>query len=98
MTFAPAWLRFSDASSVFRVCRSEIAAWFLCLGFMAPALVRGATLPELWLERQKSVVAVEYVTETEADRRPTVSLGTVIDAQGTIILPSNAIDPRAATW
>jgi serine protease Do len=98
MTFAPAWLRFSDASSIFRVCRTGIAAWFLCLGFMAPALVRGATLPELWLERQKSVVAVEYVTETEADRRPTVSLGTVIDAQGTIILPSNAIDPRAATW
>lgn len=61
-------------------------------------LARAATLPELWLERQKCVVAVEYVTETEADRRPTVTMGTVIDQIGTIILPSNAIDPRAATW
>ncbi len=65
---------------------------------LAAPLARAATLPELWLERQKSVVAVEYVTETEADRRPTVTMGTVIDSIGTIILPSNAIDPRAATW
>src|SRR3954471_3349811 len=57
-----------------------------------------ATVPELWAERLKSVVAVEYLTETEADRRPTVSMGTVIDTQGTVILPANAVDPRAATW
>ncbi|HUR56539.1 MAG TPA: PDZ domain-containing protein [Opitutaceae bacterium] len=61
-------------------------------------LVRGADLPALWAERVKSVVAVEYVTETEVDRRPTISMGTVIDSQGTIILPGGAIDPRAATW
>jgi serine protease Do len=57
-----------------------------------------ADLPTLWAERVKSVVAVEYVTETEVDRRPSISMGTVIDKQGTIILPGGAIDPRAATW
>jgi len=55
-------------------------------------------LPALWAERIKCVVAVEYVTATETERRPTVAMGTVIDAQGTIILPSGAIDPRVATW
>lgn len=59
---------------------------------------RGADLPALWAERVKCVVAVEYVTETEVERRPTVTMGTVIDAHGTIILQSAAIDPRAATW
>ncbi len=57
-----------------------------------------ADLPVLWAERTKCVVAVEYLTETETERRPTLSMGTVIDASGTIILPSGAIDPRAATW
>jgi serine protease Do len=66
---------------------------------LLPLIVRAAAdLPTLWAERVKSTVAVEYVTESEIERRPTVSLGTVIDGNGTIILPSNAIDPRAATW
>jgi serine protease Do len=55
-------------------------------------------LPTLWAERTKSVVAVEYVTETEIARQPTAAMGTVIDGNGTIILPSGAIDPRVATW
>ena len=59
---------------------------------------RGADLPTLWAERTKAVVAVEYVTETEVARQPTAAMGTVIDANGTIILPSAAIDPRVATW
>ena len=63
----------------------------------APRLA-AADLPALWAERTKSVVAVEYVTETEVDRNPTISMGTVIDNQGTVILPANAVDPRAATW
>lgn len=57
-----------------------------------------ADLPALWAERTKCVVAVEYVTETEVARQPTNAMGTVIDANGTIILPSAAIDPRVATW
>ncbi|MSU24956.1 MAG: PDZ domain-containing protein [Opitutus sp.] len=57
-----------------------------------------AELPTLWAERIKCIVAVEYVTETETERQPTIAMGTVIDANGTIIIPSGAIDPRAATW
>lgn len=33
---------------------------------------RSEDLATLWAERVKSVVAVEYVTETELERRPTV--------------------------
>jgi serine protease Do len=55
---------------------------------------RAADLPALWAERVKSVVAVEYYTETETERRPTVSYGTVIDRNGTIILPPVAVNPR----
>src|SRR3954470_18455632 len=71
----------------------------LVLGLLAlRSLAAAVDLPTLWAERVKCTVAVEYVTETEIERRPTASLGTVIDAAGTIILPSSAIDPRAATW
>jgi serine protease Do len=62
------------------------------------SFTRAADLPTLWAERVKSVVAVEYVTETEVARQPTVTMGTVIDSDGTIIVPAGAIDPRAATW
>jgi serine protease Do len=55
---------------------------------------RAADLPALWAERVKCTVAVEYVTQTELERRPTVAYGTVVDSQGTIILPSAAIDLR----
>ena len=56
--------------------------------------LRGADLPSLWAARVKCTVAVEYLTETELERRPTVAFGTVVDADGTIILPSAAIDLR----
>jgi serine protease Do len=55
---------------------------------------RAADLPTLWAERVKCTVAVEYVTQTELERRPTVAYGTVVDSDGTIILPSAAIDLR----
>ena len=55
---------------------------------------RAAALPTLWAERIKCTVAVEYVTQTELERRPTIAYGTVIDTLGTIILPSAAIDLR----
>lgn len=57
-----------------------------------------AEIPALFSERLKCVVAVEYVTETEVDRRPTITMGTVVDPNGTIVLPPGAIDPRAALW
>ncbi len=71
---------------------------FLSLLWLIPAFGRAAELPALWAERIKSIVAVEYVTETETDRDPRVSMGTVIDGNGTVILPAGAIDPRDATW
>jgi serine protease Do len=58
------------------------------------ARARAADLPSLWAERAKCTVAVEYVTETELERRPTIAYGTVVDSAGTIILPSAAIDLR----
>jgi len=66
----------------------------LLLALILTAVLHAADLPALWAERIKSVVAVEYYTETETERRPSVSYGTVIDDQGTIILPSVAISPH----
>ena len=68
----------------------RLLALFLLLTLGA----RAADLPALWAERVKSVVAVEYYTETETDRRPSVCYGTVIDRNGTIILPPVAVNPR----
>ena len=58
--------------------------------------VRAASLPELWKERIKSVVAVDYFTELENERRATTAYGVAIDGSGTVILPSAAVDPRAS--
>ncbi len=66
--------------------------------FAGRPLTAATEIPVLWAERVKSVVAVEYVTETEVERQPSVSMGTVVDGNGTIILPAGAIDPRAALW
>lgn len=74
------------------------AALLLAIIGAGPCARAAADLPALWAERLKCVVAVEYVTETEVDRRPTNSMGTVVDGNGTIILPPGAIDPRVAVW
>ena len=77
----------------------KIRLFILAVWLLGASALRAATdLPTLWAERAKSVVAIEYVTETEAERHPTIAMGTVIDAKGIIIIPSGAIDPRAATW
>lgn len=68
----------------------------LSLSLLAP--LRAADLPALWAERVKSVVAIEYVVETEVARQPSAAMGTAIDREGTIILPAGAIDPRTPTW
>jgi serine protease Do len=62
----------------------------------AGAASRAASLPELWKERVKSVVAVDYFTELENERRPTTAYGVAIDDKGTVILPSAAVDPRSS--
>lgn len=80
-------------------CRHAAAAGVvLAAALSLPAPVRAADLPSLWAERVKSVVAIEYVIETEVARQPSAAMGTVIDAEGTIILPAGAIDPRTPTW
>ena len=79
--------------------RRAAAAWLVLMAArFLPASVPAADLPSLWAERVKSVVAIEYVIETEVARQPSAAMGTVIDAEGTIILPAGAIDPRTPTW
>jgi serine protease Do len=68
----------------------------LLWGLAAALAARAADLPVLWAARVKCAVAVEYVTQTELERHPSVAYGTVVDAQGTIILPSAAIDLRVS--
>ena len=55
-----------------------------------------ATLPELFTERLKSVVGVEFFIQSEVERQPVMMLGTVVDERGTIILPAPAIQPGVA--
>ena len=70
------------------------SAAFLLAALSIAAAARAASLQELWAERVKCSVAVEYFTETESERRTTVAYGAVIDRRGTIILPPGAIDPH----
>lgn len=67
--------------------------FFFCTSVV---LAKAAGLPELWAERTKAVVAIEFVVETEIDRRPTTAYGVVTDEQGTVVLPPAAINPRFA--
>lgn len=84
-----------DTASPF-FCRTRWA--FLMLGLLvciAAPRAMAADLADLWAERIKCVVAVEFYVESETERRPNTSYGTIIDDQKTIILPSIAISPRA---
>jgi serine protease Do len=62
-----------------------------------PSALRAAKdLPELFAERVKSCVTVEFLIETELDRQPVTVLGTCVDSNGTIILPASAIGARVS--
>ena len=61
----------------------------LALGGTAQA----APLTELFNERLKSVVAVEFFIQDELERHPVSVQGTVVDENGTIILPGPTIAP-----
>jgi serine protease Do len=74
----------------------RLALLLAAAGCLAGPRVRSAELPALWTERVKCTVAVEYVTQTELERRPTIAYGTVVDSSGTIVLPSAAIDLRVS--
>ena len=68
---------------------------FAGLGVFSVPL-RAAELSDLFAERVKSCVTVGFLIESELDRQPVTVLGTCIDANGTIILPSSAIGPRVS--
>jgi serine protease Do len=66
----------------------------LLFALARPASLAAADLPSLWKERVKSIVAIEFSTETEIDRAATVVFGLVADTKGDIALPSDVINPR----
>ncbi len=65
-------------------------AWAL-FAFVVAVRVNGAELKDLWPERVKCVVAVEFYIQGEIERHPVITQGTVIDHEGTIILAATAI-------
>ncbi|HTX66921.1 MAG TPA: PDZ domain-containing protein [Opitutaceae bacterium] len=70
------------------------------VGLLVPLLpaapLRGADLPDLFAQRVKSCVTVEFLVENELDRQPVSVLGVCVDANGTIILPATAIGARVS--
>ena len=67
---------------------------FFLLSIALRSFTFGTSLPDMWAERVKSVVAIDYVTETEDERRMSTAYGVAIDTEGTVILPSAAVDVR----
>lgn len=68
-----------------------------CLALVMLSVVAAAApVTELFNERLQSVVAVEFFVQAETERQPVMVLGTVIDDNGTIILPGAAILPSVA--
>jgi serine protease Do len=80
-------------SALLSPCRRARAFFFLTTVLMCAA-ARAADLPALWRERVKSVVAVEFFTETELERRMSLVAGVVADANGTIALPPGIMGGR----
>ncbi|HYD85325.1 MAG TPA: signal protein PDZ, partial [Opitutus sp.] len=70
------------------------AATLIGLAIFGAGFCGAADLPELWAERVKAVVAIEFYVETEIERRPSFAYGTVVDDRGTIIVPSVAVNAR----
>ena len=62
------------------------------LAAAAVSRLAAADLPALWAERVKCTVAVEYTVQTESDRRSMFDYGTVVDDNGTIVLPAGSIE------
>ena len=76
-----------------RCSLDRLAGW----GSLLLALpLRAADLPDLFAERVKSCVTVEFLVENELDRQPVTVLGVCVDANGTIILPASAIGARVS--
>lgn len=72
--------------------RARFRLLFFVLALLSGVAASAADLPALFKERVKSVVAVEFFTESELDRRPTVAAALVADDAGTLVLPQSAIN------
>jgi len=64
---------------------------FILIGLTLIGVSRAADLSALIQERLASIVTADFVIQTETDRHPVTVAGTVIDDQGTIIIPGSAI-------
>ncbi|HVU17498.1 MAG TPA: PDZ domain-containing protein [Candidatus Didemnitutus sp.] len=73
--------------------RSRARATLAVLGLVLTLAARAADVPTLLKERLASVVAIEFVVQTESERRPVSVLGTVVDDQGDVMIPGSAIPP-----
>ena len=68
--------------------------WFVLAALALPALAARADLApldQLFAERVRSVVAVEYFVETEVDRHPSTVVGMIADSEGLVVLLESAI-------
>lgn len=74
--------------------RLRLLSLLLPVILAGPLAAQAAGPQALWAERVKCVVAVEFFTETELDRRATEVFGVVADSAGTIIFPAAAVNPR----
>lgn len=68
----------------------------LAVPLLCPTAFATEPIADLLPERLRSVVAVEFTIQTEIDRRPVVVAGTVVDAEGTIIISGTSILPGYA--
>ncbi|RKX34265.1 MAG: signal protein PDZ [Verrucomicrobia bacterium] len=64
---------------------------FLLLAATSPGLKAEVPIPELFDERIRCVVAVEFFVETEVDRRPSTVIGLVVNDEGLIMILDGAI-------
>ncbi len=72
-----------------------LAVLFALYGLTASGVYADSPLlTELWSERVKSVVAVEFYVDAELERQQIQTFGTVVDDGGTIIFPAQSISDR----
>lgn len=71
-------------------CAAFLSFLHLFAAAQSPSPSAESPLAVLWRERVRCVVAVEFQTETEIDRRSTIVSGLVLDADGVIAIPGEA--------
>jgi len=76
---------------IFSSCFRRFLPTFLLFLTAAPFLKAEAPIPELFDERVKCVVAVEFFVETEVDRRPSTVIGLVVNDKGLIMLLDGSV-------